>query len=242
VFFGHYVGHRGWNVVDVGSPLALQTENHLTVKLPEQQTEDDYHPYALLGVAGVAMRGARRFRVAPAQNVWVAGLGVIGQFAAQACRALGATVTVTDINQERIEIARSMGAHAGYNATDLTTEQTIKERAPYDVIIDCSGHGPFVRELFEKHILKPRFVVGLLAVRTDTVFHWSMLHIPEGSIEVSCHFSVNDLQALLRYMQDGVIHSKPLVKTFVPIDKAPGIYGTMRDDPAALLGVVFDWR
>ncbi len=242
VFFGHYVGHRAWNMIDVASPLALHSENHLTVQLPKQEDPLQYREYALLGVAGVAMRGARRFRVGPAQNVWVAGLGPIGQYTAQSCRALGAAVTVTDINQERLDIAKASGAHQAWNAKDSSTEEKIKENAPYDAIIDCSGYPPFVRELFEKHLLKHGGVVGLLAVRTDTVFHWSMLHMTEGSIEVSCHFSVNDLKALLRFMQEGVILNEPLIKHFVSIGKAPEIYATMRDCPADLLGVVFDWR
>lgn len=242
VFFGHYVGHRAWNVIDVASPLALHSENHLTVHLPKQEDPLQYREYALLGVAGVAMRGARRFRVGPAQNVWVAGLGPIGQYTAQSCRALGATVTVTDINQERLEIARTVGAHIALNPKDPAADDIIKQGAPYDAIIDCSGYTPFVRELFEKHILKHGGVVGLLAVRTDTVFHWSMLHITEASIEVSCHFSVNDLKGLLRFMQDKVIFNKPLIRHFVSIDKAPEIYATMRDRPGDLLGVVFDWR
>jgi 2-desacetyl-2-hydroxyethyl bacteriochlorophyllide A dehydrogenase len=242
VFFGHYVGHRAWNVIDVASPLALHSENHLTVRLPEHEDPLQYREYALLGVAGVAMRGARRFRIGPAQNVWVAGLGPIGQYTAQACRALGAYVTVTDINQERLEIAKAVGAHVTLNPKDPATDEKIKQGAPYDAIIDCSGYTPFVRELFEKHLIKHGGVVGLLAVRTDTVFHWSMLHITEASIEVSCHFSVNDLKALLRFMQDKVIFNEPLIKHFVPIDKAPEIYAMMRDQPSDLLGVVFDWR
>jgi 2-desacetyl-2-hydroxyethyl bacteriochlorophyllide A dehydrogenase len=241
VFFGHYVGHRAWNLIDVASPLALATENHLTVKLPGHRKSEGYKQYALLGVAGVGMRGARRFRVSPAQNVWVVGSGLIGQFAAQSARALGAHVTVTDIDSNRLELAKKLGAHHVFDAGDPESEARIKAGGPYDVIIDCAGQKTFVRELFEKHILKHGFVLGLLAVRTDTTFHWSMCHGTEGSIEVSCHFSVNDLKALLRFIQDGVIRTEPLISHFVSIDEAPTIYATLRDKPSELLGVVFDW-
>ncbi len=242
VFFGHYVGHRAWNVIDVASPLALASQTHLTIRLPEHPQIDDYGQYALLGVAGVAMRGTRRFRVGPTHNVWVAGAGLIGQFAAQACRAFGATVTVTDVNPGRLKKAEDLGAHCVLDARDASTDEQIRARSPYDVIIDCAGQGPFVRDLFEKHLVKHGFVVGLLAVRTDTVFHWSMLHIPEGSIEVSCHFSVNDLEALLGFMREGVILSEPLINTRASIDEALEVYATLRNEPSKLLGVVFDWR
>jgi threonine dehydrogenase-like Zn-dependent dehydrogenase len=68
-----------------------------------------------------------------------------------------------------------------------------------------------------------------------------MLHATEGSIEVSCHFSLDDLRVLLHFVRDGTIRVPPLISHRVPIDEAPRIYSLLRDAPAELLGVVFDW-
>jgi len=239
VFYGHYVGHAGWNIVDVGYRREQGEGAHLCIHLPEGL---DRKECALMGVAGVSMHGVRRFGVKPADNVWVLGVGPIGQFAAQGARALGARVTVTDVNDRRLEMAKELGAHRVLNANAQSTEKEIDDWAPYDFIIDCSGYPPLLMELFKKpHRLAVGGTVGLLAVRTETTFHWSLLHMRQASIEVSCHFDPDDLRVLLHFMQDRTIRMEPTITHFVSIDEAPKIYETMCDNPSELCGVVFDW-
>lgn len=234
VFYGHYIGHRGWHVVDVSLPNGM----HLCQPLPPG---DDYKRFALLGVAGVAMRGARRCRVGPAQNVWVAGLGMIGQFAAQSARALGARVTVSDINERRLAVAGELGAHRVLDAREPTIMDALKEQGPYECILDCCGVESLLMDIFHAGLVPHGGVVGCLAVRSETTFHWSMLHTTEGSIEVSCHFSLDDLKVLIHFIEQGIIQVEPLVSHVVGIDEAPKIYETLRDRPGDLLGVIFDW-
>lgn len=238
VFYGQYVGHRGWHVVDVGGGAAAAYDSHLTIQLPGSVAARDC---ALLGVAGVAMRGVRRARVAPGQRVWVAGLGLIGQFAAQSARALGAHVAVSDINAKRLELARQCGAHRALDANDPGFWAALKEGGPYDCIIDCCGVRSLLMDIYQHQLLAYKGVVLLLAVRTETVFNWGMMHTKEASIEVSCHFSLDDLKVLLHFISQGVIHVAPLITHNVPIDDAIGIYELLRDRPGEMLGVVFDW-
>lgn len=40
----------------------------------------------------------------------------------------------------------------------------------------------------------------------------------------------------------GLIRTAPLISHVVPIDQAPAIYEILRDRPAELLGVIFDWN
>lgn len=234
VFFGQYLGHRGWHAVDVSVPNGT----HLCQTLP---TSDDYKRYALLGVAGVGMRGVRRCRTQPAQNVWVAGLGPIGQFTAQSARALGARVTVSDVNEKRLAIARQLSAHRCLHAGDPDIMEQLKAQGPYERIFDCCGLDSFLLDIFKHQLLARAGVVGCLAVHSQTTFHWSMLHMTEGSIEVSCHFSLDDLKVLIHFIEHGIIRIEPLISHMVSVDDAPRIYATLRDKPTELLGVIFDW-
>ena len=238
VFYGCYVGHRAWHVQDVVSADARANDSHLCLALPP---DVDRKPCALLGVAGVAMRGVRRFRIAPARKVWVAGQGLIGHFAGQAARALGAHVTVSDIDDKRLEIAKTCGAHRVINARAAAAWPALEDGAPYDCIIDACGLDSFLLDVHVHGVLAHGGVVGVLAVHMETTFMWSMLHTSEGSIEVSCHFSLDDLEVLLRFIEQGVIRMGAVISHVVPIDDAPQIYETLRDRPADLLGVVFDW-
>ncbi|MCS6860369.1 MAG: zinc-binding alcohol dehydrogenase [Abditibacteriales bacterium] len=238
VFHGRYVGHRGWHVVDVTEADVDSIGSHLCLRLPD---DVDYKHCALLGVAGVAMRHVRRCRVAPAQNVWVVGLGLIGQFAAQSARAVGARVTATDVNERRLAVAEKLGAHRVLDARDDKTNAALKADGPYDCILDCSGVPSLLPQIHRDGLLAYRGVIGLLAVRSETTFPWSMLHGREGSIEVSCHFGLDDLRRVLHFVRQGVIRVEPLISHCVSIDQAPTIYETLRDRPGELLGVVFDW-
>lgn len=238
VFYGQYVGHRGWNVVDVACTDSHSIRSHLCLKLP---TDIDHRLCALFGVAGVAMRAVRRLRVQPAQKVWVAGVGVIGQFVAQASRAFGAHVTVTDLNPKRLEIAEACGAHRGILANQQGLER-LCEGAPYDRIIDCSGVPDLLQQIHDLRLLAYGGAIGLVAVRSQMAFPWPLLQATEASIEVSCHFSLNDLSVLLYCVQQGTIQIAPLISHVVPIEQAPTVYTTLRDRPAELLGVIFEWN
>ena len=239
VFYGDYVGHRGWNLVDFATPPGQAAAPRLVLPLPE---DVDKQQCALFGTAGVALRGVRRFQVSPAKRVWVVGQGLIGGFAAQAARAYGAEVTVTDVNPGRLERARQWGPHRLLDATDdKATLAALKERAPYDYIIDGSGIPGLLDQIWQNQLIAHHGCIGLLAVRTDTTFHWSMLHGTEGSIEVSCHFTFDVLRVLLHFVRNGTIQIEPMISHRPPIDDALSIYGQLRDDPGSLLGVVFDW-
>ncbi|MDW8289261.1 MAG: zinc-binding alcohol dehydrogenase [Armatimonadota bacterium] len=237
VFYGQYVGHRGWNVVDVACTDPYSISSHLCLRLPEGM---NYRLCALFGVAGVAMRAVRRLRVQPAHRVLIIGLGVIGQFAAQAARAFGAHVTVADLQLKRLEVAKTCGAH---RVIDVDTQgmEPLQDGAPYDCIIDCAGAPDLLQQVHDLRLLAYRGVVGLIAVRSRTEFPWAMLQHAEGSLEASCHFSLDDLRVLLYFVQQGIIRIEPVVSHFLPIEQAPALYETLRDRPGELLGVIFDW-
>jgi len=235
VFLGLYVGHKAWHVVDVG---VHPTGAHLCLSLPSFVSHQDC---ALLGVAGVAMRGVRRCRVGAGDKVWVAGLGLIGQFAAQCARALGAWVAVSDIQPKRLCLAQDLGSHMAVDARLKTAFAQLKSAGPFHKIVDACGVESLFLNIHDNHLLAHNGAILALAVRSETLFHWSTFHGREASIEVSCHFSLDDLRILLHFMRQDIIRVRPLISHTVPIQKAPEIYEQLRDHPKDLLGVVFDW-
>jgi 2-desacetyl-2-hydroxyethyl bacteriochlorophyllide A dehydrogenase len=241
VFYGAYVGHRGWHIADVAFTDVESYLSHLVFKLPEGL---DLKDCALMGVAGVATRAVRRVRVGPADNVWVVGQGLIGSFAAQIARASGARVTVSDINPKRLAIAEQIGAAHDVIAVERgsgTVNDQIAAGGPYNVILDASGAPSLLLDAHAAGVLAYRGVVGLIAVRGETTFDWRMFHGREASIEVSCHFGLDDLRVLAHFMREGMVKVGPLVTHAQPIDEAARIYALLRDDPGAMLGTIFEW-
>ena len=232
LFLGLYVGHRGWHVVNA------IPQPPLSVVLPDGVERG---ACALLGVAGVALRALRRTRASAGSNVWVCGLGPIGIFGAQCARAVGARVTVSDLIDTRLQAARETGAHRVVDMRAADAWQRLGEGGPYDVIFDGSGYERLFSDVFERGLLAHAGAIAAIAVRGETTFPWSMLHGTEASIEVSCHFAVDELTCLLHFLQCGLLQIEPVISHRVPVTDAPAIYATMRDDPRALYGVVFDW-
>lgn len=90
-------------------------------------------------------------------RVLITGAGPIGSMLAALCVHLGAAeVAVADINQERLEIVRSLGAHR----TLLVGEEDLG--AGYDVVFDASGAAPAISDALERARRGGTFVlVGL---------------------------------------------------------------------------------
>jgi 2-desacetyl-2-hydroxyethyl bacteriochlorophyllide A dehydrogenase len=229
LFCGDYVGHRAWHIVD---------ENGLIVQLT-----DDVEPLqcALMGVAGVAMRAVRRMRVGAGDNVWVAGQGPIGHFIAQAARAVGARVTVSDLSEARLKAAELGGAHAVLNAADPQTMAKLKESAPFNFIFDGCSAPRLLFDIFEHQLLAHSGCIGMMAVRSEVTYPWSILHGTEARIETSCHFSRDDLRVLLFLIRQGSVRMGPIISDVVPIAEAPRLYARLAQGDPALMGVVFDW-
>jgi 2-desacetyl-2-hydroxyethyl bacteriochlorophyllide A dehydrogenase len=228
-YYGDYVGHRSWNVAGEGG---------LVVELP---ADLDHRHCALFGVAGVALRSVRRMGVRQGHNVWVVGQGPIGQFTAQAARAAGARVTVTDLLDRRLEVSRQCGAHAAYNAGAADVPERLQASGPYDFIYDCCSAPELLSQVCQHRLLARGGTVGLTAVRDTVTYPWSLLHGTEARIETSCHFDADDLRVLLFLHQQGTVRIEPVVSDIVPIGEAPAMYERLAHRGDELLGVVFDW-
>ena len=98
---------------------------------------------ALVEPFAVGVGSVRRASVLSGANVVVVGAGTIGNFSAQAAKALGAgKVMITDISEPKLDWARECGLDycvntKGKNLKELIKETFGKRRA--DIIIDCAA-------------------------------------------------------------------------------------------------------
>ena len=98
---------------------------------------------ALVEPFAVGVGSVRRSARLAGANVVVVGAGTIGNFTAQAAKALGAgKVLITDISQPKLDWARECGIDYCVNTADKNLKEVIKEtfgvrRA--DIIIDCAA-------------------------------------------------------------------------------------------------------
>ncbi|MGE3192827.1 MAG: zinc-binding dehydrogenase [Microbacteriaceae bacterium] len=99
-----------------------------------------------LGLAqpmSIAVHAVRRSGLRSGQEAVIVGVGGIGAFITVAAAATGARVLVVDLNQDRLELARALGA----SETLLATEQPLPDRLAElgmdpDVFFEVSGSAP----------------------------------------------------------------------------------------------------
>lgn len=98
------------------------------------------------------------------KNVIIVGAGTIGLLAAQAAKALGAeTVSVIDINQEKLDLAEELGVDKTFNSMNLSAGQIYEQLNDnrFDQLILETAGVPKTVELAIQ-IAGPRAQIGLI--------------------------------------------------------------------------------
>jgi L-iditol 2-dehydrogenase len=107
--------------------------------VPEQVGDD---AAALLEPLSVALWACRKGRVTSGTRVLVTGAGPIGLLCVQVALACGATeVAVSDVNPERLAVAKELGATEVVDARDRGLAGL---EQPPEVLLECSGHPPAI--------------------------------------------------------------------------------------------------
>jgi len=93
---------------------------------------------ALLEPLSVGLWACQKGGVGPGSRVLVTGAGPVGLVAVQCALARGAaSVTVTDVNPHRLELARDLGAT---EAVDVGSMPVSESGLEVDVLLECSGN------------------------------------------------------------------------------------------------------
>jgi threonine dehydrogenase-like Zn-dependent dehydrogenase len=110
-------------------------------------------PLDTLGLAqpmSIAVHAVRRSGLRAGQDAVIVGIGGIGAFITVAAAATGARVLVVDLNPERLELARRLGAAETLRAGDATLTERLTELGMLpDVFFEVSGSAPGLASVLE---------------------------------------------------------------------------------------------
>lgn len=199
----------------------------------------------LAGLGAVAMRGIEMATIPASAKVLVAGLGVVGQFAAQICRLKGAEVAVTDRVASRLKVAADNGAdHIIDTATGPETlAARSRQIAPsgYDIIIDTTSAAAVLNSLFPLLRRRGKFVFqGWYPPPSPLDLDALQSRLPT-CYAPSAH-SGPAVKSVMQWIADGHIRTDNLVTHAARPDQAPEIYKMITAGSENFLGVRFDWR
>jgi 2-desacetyl-2-hydroxyethyl bacteriochlorophyllide A dehydrogenase len=128
---------RNWNGLGVVASDGASQERFVApvANVFKLKPETDIYEAALIEPLACAIRGYDVLPRKMGQHYLVYGAGTMGLLMAQlAPRAGAASVTIVDVNDSRLDVARELGIENIYQSADEA------DRDKWDVVIDCTGN------------------------------------------------------------------------------------------------------
>ncbi|WP_305074833.1 zinc-dependent alcohol dehydrogenase [Propionivibrio sp.] len=208
--------------------------------LPENMSFDEG---SLVEPAAVATGAIRRCGNLTGTNVVVLGAGTIGNLVAQVAVASGAKkVVITDINETRLDIARTCGIHAcintrGRKLKDVILEQFGDDEA--DIIIDCAG----VKAIFSEAVAAARCSSKLVIVanyKEPVEVELPLFQRREVDMLGIMMYLREDFQRAIDLMTSKAINTAPLISDHFGIRQLEEVYPYIDNNPESVMKVVID--
>jgi propanol-preferring alcohol dehydrogenase len=187
-----------------------------TLKIPDSLSLVEAAPLFCAGVT--VYRALKQAKISPGQRLAIFGIGGLGHIAVQIGRALGAEIAAVDISEEKLALARSLGAPHVFNAasTDVTKEfrrlggvhaalVASAAKAAYDMAFSC---------------LRPSgclLIVGLPA--QDICFPPILMAAREVRMQASAVGTRQDLSEILAMAAQGEVRCQTATRPLAQADQ-----------------------
>lgn len=184
---------------------------------------------AMAEPVSVGVWAVRKAQIAPGDRVLVTGAGPIGLLAAQVARAFGGVdVTVTDLSEFRLSVARQLGLIA-HPASDPLTQE-------YDVLLECSGVQPAVTTGMSAVARAGRVVLVGMGANTINI-NVPLLQGREITLTGTFRYA-NTYPLALRFIAAGVVQVDEIITHRFSIDDTEQALTIARRDPNSLKAIV----
>jgi len=200
---------------------------------------------SLLVMVAVGYHGACELMDVQAGDlVVVIGQGLIGQFAAQACKQRGCTVITTEPHDLRRELSAQLGADRAVNPLAEDVNAIVREfkAEGADAIVDCSANAQAINESFEW--MRPRGTKYCFQAYypdlTPLDLFWP--HVKEMVGYFPTNVTEEGMREMMAWVADGRAQVRALITHYRSWREAPELFSLMLDRPQDCLGMVLDWR
>lgn len=222
-FFAEYCVVPAWNVV----------------KMPENTTED---MAMLVEPFAVANNAVRKGKVKAGSRVVVIGAGTIGNLVAQAAVALGAEVMITDVLDNKLEIAKQCGIHHCINTSGLDVKQEIRNcfsGNPADVIFDCAAVQALFANLFE-YAANGTTIVIVGNYKRDVSFDMQRLQRREIALLGVMQYTREDFLQAIRLLSEGTIKTDCIISKRFMLSELADAFTFIDEHPSEVMKVAID--
>ena len=225
--------------------VAIHYADHNVVKLPD---ELDFRTAASLGCRFATAWRAVIQQARVEENQWLAvyGCGGLGLSSLLIAKSLGANVVAIDIEEEKLQLARSLGADETINAANV--ERVAKQVLAItdggaDASIDALGHTETAINSVKSLCKQGRHVQAGLLLGDHATPQLPMGRVIAYELEIlgSHGMSAIDYPAMLESVASGAIDPGKLVGRSIALSEAPRVLADMGDFRSTGMTVIEDF-
>lgn len=209
------------------------------IPLPDGVPDDEA---ALLSVASIGLHAVRRAQVSLGQRVLVLGLGIIGQFAAQAVRVMGGRATTVDQVPLRLHYASHLGCETSLDGRAADLWERLAALGPFDAVIETTGQNQLVQEILQRALIIPRGAIVLVGGRFTVEYGFNIAQRLEAALLHTTHHTNDDTAEVIRLRQAGLWQIAPLITHRFRPAAAPQAWQLIQGPTQDWLGIVYEWE
>ena len=177
---------------------------------------------ALVEPMSVGFHAVSRAEVTDSDIVMVIGCGMVGMGAIVRSVTRGATVIAADIDDEKLALARRMGAAYTINTKTEDVHQrlaSMTEGFGPDVIIEAVG-SPFTYQMAINEVAFTGRVTCIGYAKNEVTFQTKYFVQKELDIRGSRNATPSDFRAVIRYMERGTCPTEELITKVIRPEEA----------------------
>ena len=195
---------------------------------------------ALIEPMSVGFHAVSRAQVTDIDTVVVIGCGMVGMGAIVRAAQRGATVIAADIDDEKLALARKMGASYAVNTIAEDVHARLQETTAGfgpDVIIEAVG-SPVTYQMAVNEVAFTGRVICIGYAKTEVSFQTKFFVQKELDIRGSRNAQPSDFRAVIRYLERGTCPVDRLISREVTPEEAPQAMQQWSENPGKVFRIL----
>lgn len=194
---------------------------------------------ALIEPLAVAVHDVDRGNVQPGEDVLVIGGGPIGMLVAMAAREAGASVTVSEINENRLAFAQKTG-FTTMNPKDIDVAKAIHEATGgkgADVVFEVSGSQPGVDLMTAAAATRGRIVMVAIHATKPQIdmfqFFWREIELIGARV-----YRPEDYDKAMALLAKGVVDCEAFITDIQGLSDIEAAFKALTENPNAMKSMI----
>ncbi|MEW6129780.1 MAG: alcohol dehydrogenase AdhP [Acidobacteriota bacterium] len=208
--------------VDGGYAELMTAKASHALKVPDNLSSEEAAPLFCAGVT--VYRALKHAQIKPGQRVAIFGIGGLGHLGVQIAKAMGGEVIAVDVNDEKLEFAKALGAtHTINAATEKTAPAIQKLGGAHVAVVTSAAKAAYDTAFYSLRAGGTIVVVGLPA--ESLTFPAIAMVAREARVIASAVGTRQDLREILNLAATGKVKCKIETR---PVETINEIFDEMR--------------